>query len=99
MEPASETRNRLASPLNKSQGWIPASDQDKGTRTIRSANDRTNKDSPSTKDRMMAQNRQSTEEAVRSILRHIGEDPDREGLARTPFRVVQAFEFLTQGYD
>jgi GTP cyclohydrolase I-like protein len=47
----------------------------------------------------MAQNRQSTEEAVRSILRHIGEDPDREGLARTPFRVVQAFEFLTQGYD
>jgi GTP cyclohydrolase IA len=47
----------------------------------------------------MAQSRESTEEAVRSILRHIGEDPEREGLARTPVRVVQAFEFLTRGYN
>lgn len=40
-----------------------------------------------------------TEDAVRQILRHIGEDPGREGLARTPTRVVQAYEFLTQGYN
>lgn len=39
------------------------------------------------------------QEAVRTLLRHIGEDPDREGLERTPARVVRAYEFLTSGYD
>ncbi len=38
------------------------------------------------------------EEHIRSILKTIGEDPDREGLLRTPQRVSQALEFLTQGY-
>ena len=38
------------------------------------------------------------EELVRSMLLEIGEDPDREGLARTPARVAQAMEFLTAGY-
>ena len=46
-----------------------------------------------------AQSDQSlAEDAVRTILRHIGEDPEREGLRRTPTRVVNAFEFLTRGY-
>ena len=35
---------------------------------------------------------------VRQLLRHLGEDPEREGLARTPLRTVQALEFLTSGY-
>lgn len=38
------------------------------------------------------------EESVRDILRLIGEDPGREGLARTPHRVARAWEFLTSGY-
>jgi GTP cyclohydrolase IA len=42
--------------------------------------------------------RAAAEQAVRTLLRHIGEDPEREGLARTPARVVQALEFLSQGY-
>jgi GTP cyclohydrolase I len=46
----------------------------------------------------MTQDRSASEEAVRKILRHIGEDPTREGLERTPARVVQALEFLTRGY-
>ena len=42
--------------------------------------------------------RVKVEDAVRVILRHIGEDPDREGLERTPARVAKAYEFLTSGY-
>jgi GTP cyclohydrolase I len=38
------------------------------------------------------------EEQVRFILKALGEDPDREGLARTPQRVAQALSFMTQGY-
>lgn len=39
------------------------------------------------------------EEQIRTILRALGEDPDREGLAKTPHRVAQALTFLTQGYQ
>jgi GTP cyclohydrolase I len=35
---------------------------------------------------------------VRRILAGLGEDPDREGLVRTPERVEKALRFLTQGY-
>jgi GTP cyclohydrolase I len=38
------------------------------------------------------------EEIVRNQLLEIGEDPDREGLARTPLRVAKAMDFLTGGY-
>jgi len=36
---------------------------------------------------------------VRHVLRAIGEDPDREGLQKTPERVEKALTFLTQGYE
>jgi GTP cyclohydrolase IA len=40
----------------------------------------------------------AAEDVVRTLLRYIGEDPYRDGLKRTPARVVQALEFLTRGY-
>ncbi|MBD2160811.1 MAG: GTP cyclohydrolase I FolE [Limnothrix sp.] len=38
------------------------------------------------------------EQAVRTLLIGLGEDPDREGLRDTPKRVVKALQFLTSGY-
>ena len=41
----------------------------------------------------------SFEELVREMLVRLGEDPEREGLLRTPERVQKAFGFLTRGYN
>ena len=38
------------------------------------------------------------EYTVRLLLRLMGEDPNREGLQRTPLRVKKALQFLTSGY-
>ena len=39
------------------------------------------------------------EEAFRTILTWIGEDPYREGLVETPKRIVKAFKEYFQGYN
>ena len=39
------------------------------------------------------------QEHIRGLLEALGEDPDREGLVRTPARVEKALRFLTSGYD
>jgi GTP cyclohydrolase I len=39
------------------------------------------------------------EQYVSGILHKIGEDPGREGLLKTPYRVAKAWRFLTQGYS
>ncbi|MEM6434434.1 MAG: GTP cyclohydrolase I FolE [Cyanobacteria bacterium P01_D01_bin.115] len=41
---------------------------------------------------------QEMQQAVRTLLLGLGEDPDREGLVDTPKRVVNALKFLTSGY-
>lgn len=38
------------------------------------------------------------EEITRELLQRVGENPEREGLLRTPHRVAKAWDFLTNGY-
>ena len=42
--------------------------------------------------------REEAEEAVRTLVRWAGDDPDREGLVGTPERVVRAYEEFFTGY-
>jgi GTP cyclohydrolase I len=42
--------------------------------------------------------REEAEEAVRTLIRWVGEDPDRDGLRETPARVVKAYHEYFQGY-
>ncbi len=38
------------------------------------------------------------EGAIKKVLELLGENPEREGLLKTPSRVAKAWEFLTEGY-
>lgn len=48
---------------------------------------------------MNESNQEAIEGAVRTILRAIGEDPDREGLVDTPTRVARAYAEMCEGYS
>jgi GTP cyclohydrolase I len=39
------------------------------------------------------------ERLIRDLIKEIGEDPNREGLEKTPARVAKAWEYLTAGYQ
>ena len=39
------------------------------------------------------------QELVRKMLEQLGEDPEREGLKKTPDRVAKSMKFMTKGYD
>ncbi len=41
----------------------------------------------------------SLSELFREVLARIGEDPERDGLLRTPDRVAASMQFLTRGYS
>ena len=45
------------------------------------------------------ENIEKLKEHYREIIRLLGEDPDREGLLKTPERVAKAMAFITKGYD
>lgn len=43
-------------------------------------------------------NKERVKELIHELLIEIGDDPNREGLLKTPHRVAEAYEFLTSGY-
>lgn len=44
-------------------------------------------------------NTQDIATAIRTILRYIGEDPEREGLKETPDRIIRMFKEIFRGYN
>ena len=44
-------------------------------------------------------NQEAIEQAIRTVLQNVGEDPNREGLQKTPERVAKAYGHLLQGYN
>jgi len=44
-------------------------------------------------------NYDTLEQITRNLLKEIGENPDREGLLRTPSRVAKSWEFFSRGYN
>ena len=47
---------------------------------------------------MTENKKQKIEELIKDLLLNIGENPTREGLAKTPVRVARAWEFFSKGY-
>jgi len=56
------------------------------------------KDTDQEKNKISKVSDEKAEEAVRTIIQWIGEDPNREGLLATPKRVVKAFKEYFNGY-
>jgi GTP cyclohydrolase I len=44
-------------------------------------------------------NKERVAQLIRELLVEIGEDPDRDGLLKTPQRVAEAYSYLTSGYN
>lgn len=42
---------------------------------------------------------QDVKDSIKTILRYIGEDPEREGLKETPDRIIRMFSEIYRGYD
>jgi GTP cyclohydrolase I len=54
--------------------------------------------SPNGDDKNQSKKKEAVQKAVRKILINIGEDPERQGLKRTPERVARMYDELTEGY-
>ena len=54
---------------------------------------------PNPNEKVAPPSQDKAEAIYREMLAFVGEDPSREGLLRTPHRVVESLKFLTKGYD
>jgi GTP cyclohydrolase I len=54
--------------------------------------------SPNGDSKKESKKKEAIQKAVRKVLTNIGEDPERQGLKRTPERVARMYDELTEGY-
>jgi len=85
----SESLNNNSNPLQSSLLDQVASRPDRNTKNGQAP--RIKATSETAKEQMMS--------AVYTMLESVGEDPEREGLLKTPKRVAEAMQFLTSGYN
>ena len=85
----SEFSNNASNPLKESLSDQVASRPDRNTHNGKAAQIKVT--SEAAKEKMM--------EAVYTMLESVGEDPEREGLLKTPKRVAEAMHYLTSGYN
>lgn len=79
---------------------LPASNSEETTSRVPVRPDRITKYGREAKPHPVPENaNEEMTEAVRTMLLNLGEDPDREGLLKTPKRVAEAMRFLTSGYN
>lgn len=81
--------NNASNPLKSSLREQISSRPDRNTHNGKAAQIKAT--SEAAKEKMM--------EAVYTMLECVGEDPEREGLLKTPKRVAEAMEYLTSGYN
>ncbi|MEA5618284.1 GTP cyclohydrolase I FolE [Cronbergia sp. UHCC 0137] len=86
---SSNGSNRLQSPLIPDLAEAITTRPDRNTHEGRQPNLR-----PPT-----VENMEQMMESVRTMIVGVGEDPEREGLLKTPKRVAEAMMFLTSGYN
>ena len=85
----SESSGNNSNPLNPSLSNRVDSRPDRNTQNGQAP--RIKPTSEAAKEQMMS--------AVYTMLESVGEDPEREGLLKTPKRVAEAMQFLTDGYN
>lgn len=85
----SESSNDASNPLKSNLLDQVASRPDRNTHNGQAA--KIKPTSETAKEKMM--------EAVYTMLESVGEDPEREGLLKTPKRVAESMEYLTSGYN
>ena len=85
----SESAGNNSNPLNQSILDRVTSRPDRNTQNGQAP--RIKATSEAAKEQMMS--------AVYTMLESVGEDPEREGLLKTPKRVAEAMEYLTSGYN
>ena len=93
---ASVTENPSSAPESQSGGRRVADRPDPAFRRLR-VTDTNPLHSVPDPEAMTPINRDRIERAVREILEAIGEDPDRDGLARTPTRIAKMYEEIFAG--
>jgi hypothetical protein len=71
--------------------------EDSATANEQSALVATKRSSPTAITRQQSSDKLTS--ACRTILECVGEDPDREGLVKTPERMAKALKFFTSGYE
>lgn len=87
-----------AAAIATTEGGVPASDKPKTLQTRPDRNTLDGLHSPNLR-KPSGDADDEMANAVRTLLLGVGEDPEREGLLKTPKRVAEAMRFLTNGYQ